>query len=142
MAIRTLIGSTRREYLDHIFIFGKRHLRHILRADPSIMNERGRLKECPGLDGLIAIGAIGTARMLIGMIFAQAGLCAVLGTGLGLGLCGIVGQMVSSAEYPSRMMWFTPLPGVVMVVLVSLLAAAISARPLLRLQPTLAFTGR
>jgi len=80
--------------------------------------------------------------MLIGMIFAQAGLCAVLGTGLGLGLCGIVGQMVSSAEYPFRMMWFTPLLGVVMVVLVSLVAAAISARPLLRLQPTVVFTGR
>jgi hypothetical protein len=69
------------------------------------------------------------ARMLIGMIFAQAGLCAVLGTGLGLGLCGIVGQMVSSAEYPFRMMWFTPLLGVVMIVLVSLVAAAISPGP-------------
>jgi putative ABC transport system permease protein len=82
------------------------------------------------------------ARMLIGMIFTQAGLCALLGTGLGLGLCGIVGQMVSSAEYPFRMMWFTPLLGVVMVVLVSLVAAAISARPLLRLQPAVVFTSR
>ncbi len=82
------------------------------------------------------------AGMLIGMILAQAGLCAFLGTGLGLGLCGIVGQMVSSAEYPFRMMWFTPLLGVGMVMLVSLVAAAISARPLLRLQPAVVFTAR
>jgi putative ABC transport system permease protein len=82
------------------------------------------------------------ARMLIGMIFAQAGLCAVMGTGLGLGLCGIVGQMVSNGEYPFRMMWFTPLRGVITVVLVSLVAAAISARPLLRLQATTVFAGR
>jgi putative ABC transport system permease protein len=82
------------------------------------------------------------AGMLIGMIFAQAGLCAVLGTGLGLGLCGIVGQMVSNGEYPFRMMWFTPVLGVVTVVMVSLVAAAISARPLLTLQATTVFTGR
>jgi hypothetical protein len=61
------------------------------------------------------------------MIFVQAGLCAVLGSGLGLGLCSIIGQIASEAGYPFRMMWFTPLLGDGMVVLVSIVAAAIKA---------------
>jgi putative ABC transport system permease protein len=76
---------------------------------------------------LKAMGA--TSRQLLGMIFVQAGLCAVLGSGLGLGLCSIIGQIASEAGYPFRMMWFTPLLGGGMVVLVSIVAAAISARP-------------
>jgi putative ABC transport system permease protein len=39
--------------------------------------------------GLKAMGA--NSRMLLSMIFAQTGFCALLGTGLGLGLCAIVG---------------------------------------------------
>ncbi|MGH8322883.1 MAG: FtsX-like permease family protein [Steroidobacteraceae bacterium] len=90
---------------------------------------------------LKAMGA--TSRLLLIMIFAQAGLCALLGTGLGLGLCAIIGQIVAeAAEYPFRMMWFTPLVGGVMVVLVSIVAAAISARPVLKLEPAIVFAGR
>lgn len=73
---------------------------------------------------------------------AQAGLCGLLGTGLGLGLCGIGGQLAKMAGYPFRLMWFTPLLGVAMVLLVSLVAAALSARPVLKLEPVLVFTGR
>ena len=40
---------------------------------------------------LKAMGA--TSRLLLAMIFVQAGLCALLGTGLGLGLCVIIGQI-------------------------------------------------
>ena len=89
---------------------------------------------------LKAMGA--TSRLLLAMIFVQAGVCALLGTGLGLGLCAIVGQVAMEAEYPFRMMWFTPLIGGVMVVLVSVVAAAISVRPVLRLEPAVVFAGR
>ena len=83
-----------------------------------------------------------TSRLLLAMIFVQAGVCALLGTGLGLGLCAIIGQVAMEAEYPFRMMWFTPLIGGVMVVLVSVVAAAISVRPVLRLEPAVVFAGR
>jgi putative ABC transport system permease protein len=89
---------------------------------------------------LKAMGA--TSRLLLAMVFVQAGLCALLGTGLGLGLCSIVGLVASDAGYPFRMMWFTPLMGGMMVVLVSVVAAAISARPVLKLEPAVVFAGR
>lgn len=89
------------------------------------------------------ISAMGAPpRMLLAMIFAQAGLCGLLGTGLGLGLCGLVGEAAVAAGYPFRMMWYTPLMGCAMVLLVSVVAAALSARPVLRLQPELVFAGR
>jgi putative ABC transport system permease protein len=89
---------------------------------------------------LKAMGA--TSRLLLAMIFVQAGQCALLGTGLGLGLCAIIGQIAVQADYPFRMMWFTPLIGGAMVVLVSIVAAAISVRPVLRLEPAVVFAGR
>src|SRR6267142_1040849 len=90
---------------------------------------------------LKAMGA--TSKLLLAMIFVQSGLCALIGTGLGLGLCAIIGQVaVVEADYPFRMMWFTPLLGGVMVLLVSVVAAAISARPVLKLEPGVVFAGR
>jgi putative ABC transport system permease protein len=89
---------------------------------------------------LAAMGA--PPRMLLSMIFAQAGLCALLGTGLGIGLCGIVGELARTAGYPFRIMWFTPLLGALMVLIVSVVAAALSARPVLKLQPVVVFAGR
>lgn len=90
---------------------------------------------------LKAMGA--TPRLLLTMILAQAGLCALLGTGLGLGLCAIVGQIAAvEANYPFRMMWFTPLFGGTIVVLVSLVAAAVSARPVFKVHPGVVFAGR
>lgn len=89
---------------------------------------------------LSAMGA--TRRMLLLMIFAQSGFCALVGTGLGLGLCGIAGQLVEHAGYPFRVMWFTPLIGALMVLIVSAVSAAVSARPVLKLQPALVFAGR
>lgn len=89
---------------------------------------------------LAAMGA--TSRMLLGMVFVQAGTCALLGTGLGLGACAIAGPVFAAQGFPFRMMWFTPLLGALTVVLVSVSAALISARPLLKLEPALAFAGR
>jgi putative ABC transport system permease protein len=89
---------------------------------------------------LKAMGAL--PRTLLRMIFVQAAACALLGTGLGLGVCGIVGEIVAPLGVPFRMMWFTPLVGILGVVLVSITAAAISARPVLKLQPAVVFAGR
>ena len=90
---------------------------------------------------LKAMGA--NSRLLLAMIFAQSGLCALLGTGLGLGLCAIVGQIaIVEFDYPFRMMWFTPVFGSLMVVLVSIVAAAVSVRPVLKLEPGVVFAGR
>lgn len=90
---------------------------------------------------LKAMGA--TSRLLLAMVVVQAALCALLGTGLGLGLCAIAGQLAATeANYPFRMMWFTPVAGGLMVLLVSVVAAAISARPVLKLEPGVVFAGR
>jgi len=90
---------------------------------------------------LKAMGA--TSKLLLTMIFVQSGLCALLGTGLGLGLCAIIGQIaVVEFDYPFRMMWFTPVVGGLMVTLVSIVAALISARPVLKLEPGVVFAGR
>jgi putative ABC transport system permease protein len=90
---------------------------------------------------LKAMGA--DSRLLLTMIFVQSGLCALLGIGLGLGVCAIVGQFVISAfDFPFRMMWFTPVFATVTVVLVSIAAAAVSARPVLKLEPGVVFGGR
>lgn len=89
---------------------------------------------------LKAMGA--TPRLLLAMILVQSGVCALLGTGIGLGLCGLVGEAVSAAGYPFRMMWYTPLFGIIGVLIVSLTAAAISIRPVLKLQPAIVFAGR
>ena len=83
-----------------------------------------------------------TARQLLAMLFAQAGLCGLVGSGLGLGLCGLAGQLAATADYPFRMLWFTPLLGGGMVVLVCVVAAALSARPVLTLPPVVVFAGR
>src|SRR5664280_611114 len=82
---------------------------------------------------LNAMGA--TTRMLLLMICAQAALCALLGTGLGLGLCALAGRVFVNFNFPYRMMWFAPVVGGTAVVLVSIGAAAISVRPLLKMQP-------
>jgi putative ABC transport system permease protein len=90
---------------------------------------------------LKAMGA--DSRLLLTMILVQSGLCAVLGTGLGLGLCAIVGRIaIAEFDFPFRMMWFTPVLGSLTVIIVSLVAAAISARPVLKLEPAVVFAGR
>jgi len=83
-----------------------------------------------------------TPQLLLAMIFVQAGLCAIIGTGLGLGACAIAGQLIAGSDYPFRMMWFTPLLGGLMVLLVSVVSAAISGRPVLKLEPGIVFAGR
>ena len=82
------------------------------------------------------------APLLLAMVFTQAAVCALLGTGLGLGVCGLAGEVATSLGYPFRMMWFTPVVGTAGVLVVSLTAAAISVYPLLRMQPAQVIAGR
>lgn len=89
---------------------------------------------------LKAMGA--TRRVLLTMIFVQAGICSLLGTCIGIGVCALVGELAVLADFPFRMMWFTPLFGILGVLMVSLTAAAISVRPVLRLEPAVVFSGR
>jgi putative ABC transport system permease protein len=87
--------------------------------------------------------AMGASRsLLLTMIFFQAGVCSFLGTGIGIGLCALIGRIVVQMGYPFRMMWFTPLFGVFGVLLVSIIAAVISVRPVIKLDPGVVFAGR
>lgn len=83
-----------------------------------------------------------TPQLLLTMVFIQAGVCAILGACLGLGLCALVGELVSFSGYPFRMMWFTPVVGITGVLAVSVAAAVISIRPVLKLEPGVVFAGR
>jgi len=86
---------------------------------------------------------MGASRhLLLMMVFVQAGVCALLGTGIGIGLCALIGESVATIGYPFRMMWFTPLFGIIGVLTVCFTAAAISARPVLKLEPGVVFAGR
>src|SRR5215469_8237424 len=90
---------------------------------------------------LKAMGA--DSRLLLTMVLAQSGLCALLGVGLGLGVCALVGQIaIVKLGFPFRMMWFTPVFATITVGLVGIAAAAISDRPVLKLQPGVVFAGR
>ncbi|GAC1437671.1 MAG: ABC transporter permease [Terriglobales bacterium] len=90
---------------------------------------------------LKAMGA--DSRLLLTMIFVQSGLCALLGIGLGLGVCALVGQVaIVEFNFPFRMMWYVPILATVVVVVVSIVAAAVSARPVLKLEPGVVFGGR
>jgi putative ABC transport system permease protein len=81
-------------------------------------------------------------RALIIMVLAQSAVCSLLGTGIGLGVCGIAGELVMKLDFPFRMMWFTPLVGIFGVVLVGVAAAAMSVVPVVKLQPAVVFAGR
>ncbi len=90
---------------------------------------------------LKAMGA--DSRLLLTMIFVQSGLCALLGIGLGLGVCAVVGQItIVEFNFPFRMMWYVPIFATMVVVVVSIVAAAFSARPVLKREPGVVFAGR
>jgi putative ABC transport system permease protein len=90
---------------------------------------------------LKAMGA--TSPDLLRMIFAQAGLCAFLGCGIGLGLCGMIGPFTGAySHFPFRLMWFAPPAALLLVLVISGVAAAISLYPVLKLDPASVFSGR
>jgi putative ABC transport system permease protein len=81
-------------------------------------------------------------RTLKRMLGVQTCMCVSIGTGLGLGLCAIASEVVSHWGFPFRLMWFAPLLGIGGVMIVSLTAALISIRPVLRFDPGIVFAGR
>lgn len=89
---------------------------------------------------LNAMGA--TGPRIVALVFAQSATCALIGTGLGLGLCTLAGRIFTAVDFPFRLMWFAPILGGMAVVLVSLGAAAFSLRPVLKMDPALLLTGR
>ena len=89
---------------------------------------------------LSAMGA--STRLLLAMICVQAALCALIGAGLGLGLCALAGRVFVFYGFPFRMMWFAPVLGGTAVVLVSVGAALFSMRSILKMQPASFLAGR
>jgi putative ABC transport system permease protein len=89
------------------------------------------------------LSAMGASRWLVmRMVLMQAGFCGVIGAGLGLGVAATAVHYAARAGYPVRMMWPNPLVGAAAVIVVCIVAAAISARPVLKLEPAVVFAGR
>jgi len=89
---------------------------------------------------LKAMGA--SNRQLANMVFTQAFIGVIVGSGIGIGFSALLGQAVSSADFPFRMMWFAPFLGFLGVLIVSITAAMISVRPVLKMEPAIVFSGR
>lgn len=89
---------------------------------------------------LKAMGA--TPRILLLMVFAQAAMCGLIGTGIGVGLCAAGGIWARYAGVPFRMMWFAPLLGGLGVGIVTIVAAFVSLWPVLRVEPASVFAQR
>lgn len=89
---------------------------------------------------LSALGALPV--QLLKMVFLQATVCGLTGAGIGTGLCAIAELFLHESDYPFRMMWFAPLAGGGMVILTGAVAAILSARPVLKLEPAIVFAGK
>jgi putative ABC transport system permease protein len=89
---------------------------------------------------LKAMGA--TNKQLSTMVFTQAFIGVIIGSGIGIGIAGLMGEAVSSASFPFRLMWFAPIIGFLGVFIVSATAAVISVRPVIKLEPGVVFSSR
>lgn len=86
---------------------------------------------------LKAMGASG--RQLVMMVLTQSGICGLLGTGIGIGLCATSKYLAEAGGLPFRMMWPTPLAAGLVVGIVTLAAAGVSLWPVLKLEPAEVF---
>ena len=87
--------------------------------------------------------AMGASNIqLTNMVFTQALIGVIIGSGIGIGMAGLIGEAVSSSDFPFRMMWFAPVIGFLGVLIVSITAAIISVRPVLKLEPGVVFASR
>ena len=89
---------------------------------------------------LKAMGA--SDKQLVDMVFMQAFIGVVVGSGIGIGISALLGEAVSTATFPFRLMWFAPLLGFLGVLIVSLTAALISVRPVLKMEPGIVFSRK
>ncbi len=84
--------------------------------------------------------AMGASNMkLVGMVLAQAMVVAVLGYGLGLGAGSYLGKIVGDAGLAFRMPWQVPVFAGVAIVVCCLIAALISIRRVIQLEPAVVF---
>jgi putative ABC transport system permease protein len=89
---------------------------------------------------LKAIGA--TYKQLRAMIFTQVFVSGMIGSGIGIGIDAIVGELISGREFPYRLMWFAPLFGIFGVLIVSITAGFISTRAVSKIEPEIVFSGQ
>ena len=82
-----------------------------------------------------------TAATLRTMLFAQSGICGLLGTGIGLGLCTIAGIFAVQSGLPFRMLWWTPVGALLLNLVACVVASLISLRPVQRLDPVSVFAS-
>lgn len=79
---------------------------------------------------------------LINMVFTQVFAGVIIGSGIGIGVCTIVGESIASVDFPFRLMWFAPLLGFLGVLIVSITAAFFSVKPILKMEVGVVFAGR
>ena len=80
-------------------------------------------------------------RLLLAMIALQALTAAMLGFGIGIGAVSFFGSSGNAGPIAFELNLWLVAAGAGAVVTVSLLAAAISARPVMRLEPATVFRG-
>lgn len=86
---------------------------------------------------LKAIGA-SNAR-LASMVIAQAGLAGLLGFGLGIGACGLIGSALATTGFPFRVMPITLVLVGGLALAVAVLSGVGSLRAVMRLEPAIVF---
>ena len=86
---------------------------------------------------LKAMGA--SKKQLSDMVFTQAFVGVVVGSGIGIAVAALIGQAIAGTDFPFRMMWFAPLFGFLGVLIVSITAAFISLRPILKMDSAVVF---
>lgn len=87
--------------------------------------------------------ALGLApRTLSMMVVVQAFTAAAIGAGIGLGACGIAGEIATRFGFPFRMLVYTPIAGIVAVLLVAVAGTLASLMPVRRLDPAEVFALR
>ena len=73
------------------------------------------------------------------MVSTQAFIGVVVGSGIGIATTALLGQAIAGTDFPFRMMWFAPLFGFLGVLIVSITAAFISLRPILKMDSAVVF---
>jgi len=86
---------------------------------------------------LKAMGA--SKKQLSDMVFTQAFVGVVVGSGIGIAISAIAGQAIAGTDFPFRMMWFAPMFGFLGVLIVSITSAFISLRPILKMDSAVVF---
>ncbi len=78
---------------------------------------------------------------LLGMVLVQAVIVAVIGWGLGVGLATWFGMRMSATVLAFRMPWQLPVVSACAVLVITMLAAMLSMRKVLSLEPAVVFKG-